>query len=111
MQNDQESKSHHGRFEKRVSPSDDWSQREQELTQGFLHSMGGVVQAILGNSELLKIKYAHKLNREAMDHLHKIEENSDDLVRLLREFQRTISTASPSAPHGAQHSVDSGEQG
>jgi signal transduction histidine kinase len=75
--------------------SHDHSQlREQEelrehLTKIFVQHLSGMMQCILGNAELLKVKYAHKLNREAADYLHKIESNSEDLINLLNEFQNT----------------------
>jgi len=76
--------------------SHDHSQlRQQEelrenQTEILIQHIDGIMQSILGNAELLKLKYAHKLNPEAADYLHKIEGNSENIIDLLTEFQQTI---------------------
>ncbi len=62
----------------------------KNMTEIFMQHINGIMQSTLGNVELLKVKHAHKLNRDAMDYLHKIEGNSEKLVNLLYEFQETI---------------------
>ncbi len=69
--------------------------REQEelrenLTRKFIQHINGIMQCILGNAELLKVNYAHKLNRDTANYLHKIEGNSESIISLLGEFQQTI---------------------
>lgn len=110
MLKDQKRKGHTGQLGETSASPGACLQGKQELTQVFLHDMGGVVQAILGNTELLKVKYAHKLNHEAMSHLHKIEENSENLACLLKGFQQTVLVDSSSASHGTKGSADSGEK-
>lgn len=72
--------------------------REQEalredLTKMLINDVNGVMQCILGNTELLKIKYVHKFNMEAVGYLHKIEDNSKNLISLLNRFEASIRSA------------------
>lgn len=68
-------------------------ERHLNITRIFIHDMDGMIQSILGNTELLKVQYAHKFNREAMSYLYKVEKNSKSLVNLLNTFQDTIPLA------------------
>lgn len=66
------------------------SKLQESITRGFISDVDGIMQSILSNAELLKIRQAHKLNHEAMNYLRKIENNSENLIALLNRFQNTI---------------------
>lgn len=100
MQKGAKSKKHQGQLLYHGLQVPGKEQLNQDVVRLFFQDMGGVVQAIMGNAELLKVKFAHKLDRDAMAHLHKIEDSSEDLIRLLRTFQGTINTSSNSDDSG-----------
>lgn len=62
----------------------------KNLTRTFIDDINGVIQCIFGNAELFKLKYAHKLNKEAANYLHKIEGNSEKLFDLLNTFRAAV---------------------
>ncbi len=62
----------------------------EDLTKAFIQNINGILQSIMGNAELLKLKHTYELNRETVDYLHKIEKNSEHLLNLLNTFQDTI---------------------
>ena len=66
------------------------SKLQESITRRFISDVDGIIQSILGNAELLKIRQTHKLNHEAMNYLRKIENNSENLIVLLNRFQNTI---------------------
>lgn len=81
----------------KYTPTKESDELHLNSTRVFIHEMDGVVQSIVANAELLKLRYAHKLNREAVSYLQRIEENSYNLVNLFNSFQDTI-------PPGPAHS-------
>ena len=60
------------------------------LFKEFVRDTSGILQKILGNAELLKLKYAYKLDSEAVDYFDKIEENSKVLMHVFDKFRKTI---------------------
>ena len=81
----------------------------ESLTRKYIQHINGMIQCILGNAELLKVKYTHKLNREAADYLHKIEGNSESIINLLAEFQQIIHSDIRTIDDVSAHSRWSGQ--
>lgn len=91
MHNSTEGKKISEQSVQQYSPMKDLEELQLNRTRVFIHDMDGMVQALLANTDLLKIKSAHTLTSEAVSYLQRIEENSKSLVNLLKDFEGTIS--------------------